>query len=314
MAKVLSICAILLANVVAHNYVLTPVDRGGNAGGGSTASPCPPGPQPTPWMQVRTGTPIAVTWTTNHGPPSFILNVLNDDYSATGTTATFAYPAASGSISFDATANPGHKIVQFQWANFVSCFDVTALATLPGSVPCDSTQTCGDNVVSLPSHDGTYDEITGTLTCKDGCKPNAAKTDCSCGVSLAGKGIGGFNPFSLAVVIVACAGIPVLALAMVVKTYRTQHGPVASASTVEAPAKSAAPAKAATKAAPAAAATTAASAGAFKAGESVNALFKAENKWYPAKIIKSKGPGMYVVQFNGFPEHHDLKENMIAAM
>jgi len=321
MAKVLLICAVFLATVVAHNYVITPVDRGNNNVGGSTTGPCPTTtPQPTPWQTVRTGSPIAVTWSTNHGPPNFTLNILNDDYSSTGVTATFPYPTASGTISYDANSSPGHKIVQFTWGPFFSCFDVTALATLPGTIPCDASQACADNVVSLPSKDGTFDESTGVLTCKAGCAVNAAKTDCTCGGSIAGKGIGGFNPFSLALVVVACAGIPVLAVAMVANSFRkpaAAPGYSAEASPKAAPAAAkAAPAgKAApVKAAPAAAAAATAGGASYKAGDTVNALFKAENKWYPAKVIKGKGAGVFVVQFEGFPEYHDLKENMIAPM
>jgi len=192
----------------AHNWMTSPVSRDGNQA--STTIPCD-GTNPTnPRTNVVGNAPYSVTWTVNHPTDSatYDLYVVPKGQESTleGLSAsgfqhvTADIPSSEGGTSITLTPNnfpPGDYVLQFRWAGWRNCADITITIDPPtgASEQPDGTWRTADG-------HGTWNPTTGVITCDSGY--TLSGTTC---VGGSAGGLSGGAIFGIFLLVLVCVSV-----------------------------------------------------------------------------------------------------------
>lgn len=136
-------CALLLSGVSAHNWLEEPLSY--NANKASQAMPCPAKSADYAGLEVKPGTPIPMKWTTNHGGTHWVKAVsapitdLATQLTGADKLVEIANPGATYTLVL---SEPGEYVVQYGWAGYYNCFNVSVLADAVPADPCEGGASC----------------------------------------------------------------------------------------------------------------------------------------------------------------------------
>jgi len=169
--KSIVVLAFLVSLVVAHDVMITPVQRNGattpNTGTGNQ-KPCGDNNN-TPvkkTYQTVPGIPFQIKWQHNHQGNTVTMSLA----SPAGQTpsnfvnfSTVSYDTNPGTVTIPTSYQPGLYTMQWYWAGWYACVDVQILY----APPAGSTLSTG-TIYNLASGHGTFDASTGTISCNSG--------------------------------------------------------------------------------------------------------------------------------------------------